>query len=285
MDFPGSALSSPKLDGTQQDPNLDDIPEDAMMMDSVVGYDPPGLGLKSSSSSGSFKQQALRNSKGKDFWDTFSETSGSGSGGNNGRKGPPRVTPPPPLFSLPRGSSAGLSVDDVNMDSPSAASSNGGTRDNTANPFAVPGQPTTAGSSSGNDTPGQQQAAIATTAAASRSGTAGYVTASVIGGIPPSAAEITRRINSKRRRDDDLDPVSFKRRAVSPGMSVHNSPIMQSPLQRDIAPWGSRPGSVGGDGTGKSGTPSENGSRGGKGRIGYQGMIDTNDGITKLSIE
>lgn len=240
-----------------------------MVMDSG-----PGLGL-----SGSFKQQALRNSKGKDFWETFSETNGSGL------RGPQRVTPPPPLFGLPRGSSAGLSADDINMDSPSAASSNGA-RDS-ANPFTVPG-PVTASSSSGNDTPGQQ-AAAAVAASSSGAGAAGYVTASAVG-MPPSAAEITRRINSKRRRDDDLDPVSFKRRAVSPGMSAHNSPIMQSPLQRDMAPWGSRPGSVGGDTTGKSGAPSESGSQGSragaaKGRVGYQGMVDTNDGITKLSIE
>lgn len=242
-----------------------------MMMDSGLG-----LGL-----SASFKQQALRNSKGKDFWDNFSETSGSG------RRGPPRITPPPPLFGLARGSSAGLSLDDMNMDSPSAASSNGGTRD-ASNPFAVPG-PGRASSSSGNDTPGSQQQAGASATITAGSGAGGYVTASASMGVPPSAAEITRKINSKRRRDDDLDPISFKRRAVSPGMSVHNSPIMQSPLQRDAAPWGSRPGSVGGDTTGKSGAPSESGSQGSragaKGRVGYQGMIDTNDGITKLSIE
>lgn len=232
----------------------------------------PGLGLSST-----FKQQALRNSKGKDFWETFSETNGGGL------RGPPRITPPPPLFGPPRGSSAGLSADDINMDSPSAGSSYGA-RD-AGNPFAVPG-PVTASSSSGNDTPGQQVGAGP--ASSGTAGTTGYVTASAIG-MPPSAAEITRRINSKRRRDDDLDPVSFKRRAVSPGMSAHNSPIMQSPLQRDMAPWGSRPGSVGGDTTGKSGAPSETGSQGSrggaKGRVGYQGMVDTNDGITKLSIE
>jgi hypothetical protein len=268
VEYP-STLSSPNLAAD----NLDDIPEDAMMMDSVAG-----LGLSSS-----FKQQALKNSKGKDFWDTFSETSGSG------RRGPPRITPPPPLFGLPRGSSAGLSIDDINMDSPSNASSNG-TREPT-NPFTVPGL-ITAGSSSGNDTPSHQPSGAVFPGSAS-SATAGYVTAASSGGMgmPPSAAEITRRINSKRRRDDDFDPVSFKRRAVSPGMSVHNSPIMQSPLQRDVAPWGSRPGSVGGDTTGKSGAPSESGSQGSraagaaKGRVGFQGMIDTNDGITKLSIE
>ena len=67
--------------------------------------------------------------------------------------------------------------------------------------------------------------------------------------------------------------------------------------------WGSRPGSNGGDRAGGSSAPSENGSQGqaggsgggggggggarlnGKGRVGYQGMVDTNDGITRLSIE
>ena len=92
--------------------------------------------------------------------------------------------------------------------------------------------------------------------------------------------------------------MSFKRRAVSPGMSAHNSPIMQSPMQRDVAPWGSRPGSNGGD-KGGSSAPSESGSTpghisggsttgtrmNGKGRVGFQGMIDTHDGIMRMSIE
>lgn len=255
-----TALSSPNLD------NLDDIPEDGMMIDAN------GLGLSSS-----FKQQVLRNSKGKDFWDTFSETSGSGRRGSN----PSRMTPPPPLFGLPRGSSAGLSLEsDVNMDSPSS----NGTSVTNGPPatFAVPNL--RAGSSSGTDTPVSQSGSGGIT-----STTAGYALAPISSIAPPTAAEITRRINNKRRRDDDFDPVSFKRRAVSPGMSVHNSPILQSPMQRDVAPWGSRPGSVGGDG-GLSKAGSENGSQTGRiskghGRIGFQGMIDTNDGITKLSIE
>ncbi|KAF5669009.1 hypothetical protein FHETE_5101 [Fusarium heterosporum] len=154
-------------------------------------------------------------------------------------------TTPPPAAFLPRGSSSGIS-EDVAMDSPSA----------------------------------------------------GGATAPQNVGQPPSAAEITRRINSKRRREDDFDPVSFKRRAVSPGMSVHNSPVMQSPLQRDGMSWGSRPGSNGGDKPG-SGAPSEAGSTPGnlsgsssaagrlnsKGRVGFQGMIDTHDGIMRMSIE
>ncbi|PFH59662.1 hypothetical protein XA68_12040 [Ophiocordyceps unilateralis] len=218
-----SAVSSPNL--TNQDP-ADDIPEDDMMGDLATGL------------SSSFKQHALKNSKGKSFWDTFSESSSMGGA---------RTTPPPTAF-LPRGSSSGVS-EDTAMDSPSLA-----------------GPGCYAGSHSG----------------------------SVSG---PSAAEITRRINNKRRRDDDLDPINFKRRAVSPGLSVHNSPILQSPLQREGGPWGSRPGSTGCEKAGSS-APSDSGSTpgnaaagtaggrpGGKGRVGFQGMVDTNDGIMRMSIE
>ncbi|KAH8884588.1 hypothetical protein GQ53DRAFT_751853 [Thozetella sp. PMI_491] len=268
-----TALSSPNLN-TQDNP--DDLLDDAMMMDTVGGpLGPPA----------SFKQQAIKNSKGKIFWDNLSD---------NGNGMPPRITPPPPTFA--RGSSSVISTDDLPMDSPSLSASS-------QNPFAnlIP-QTTT--SSSGPDTP--QPMLPREGSQGSGSGSIPNAGFPSLPGAPPSAAEITRRINSKRRRDDDFDPISFKRRAVSPGMSVHNSPIMQSPMQRD--PWGSRPGSVGGDTVGKtvsgSSAPSENGSGGAgtpgaaaggsqgnggrinaKGRVGFQGMVDTNDGITKLSIE
>ncbi|OTA62394.1 hypothetical protein K449DRAFT_465158 [Hypoxylon sp. EC38] len=250
LDIPNvsTAQSSPNLATAQE--SLDDIPEDDMMTDS---------GLSSS-----FKQQAMRNSKGKNFWETFSET--SSVAGN-------RVTPPPSSF-MPRGSSSGMS-EDVNMDSPSLSAGSGN-----VNPFGLgpgAGLQTGPGSESQkSDTPQPTSASLSQ------------------GSIPPTAAEITRRINNKRRRDDDFDPHSFKRRAVSPGMnSVHNSPITQSPLQRDMAPWGSRPGSNHG-GDKASATPSENGSSGGnggrpingaKGRVGFQGMVDTNDGLMRMSIE
>lgn len=223
-----SALSSPNL--TNNEP-IDDIQEEDMNM----------MGDLASGFSSSFKQQAIKNSKGKNFWDTFSESSSMGG---------TRTTPPPPPF-LPRGSSSGMS-EDAAMDSP------------------APG--------------------VASGHSASQSSNA----------QGPSAAEITRRINNKRRRDDDFDPVSFKRRAVSPGMSAHNSPILQSPMQRDSAPWGSRPGSTGGDRAGSSaqseagsvsgGTPANpaagtTGRLNSKGRIGFQGMVDTNDGIMRMSIE
>ncbi|KAI0408376.1 hypothetical protein F4802DRAFT_409837 [Xylaria palmicola] len=246
-----TAQSSPKF-GTTQEP-FDDIPDDDLMSDSAL--------------SSSFKQQAMKNSKGKNFWDTFSET-GSITG--------TRTTPPPPVL-MPRGSSSGIS-EDVNMDSPSMSTSSGNT--GLFGPgMGFPGQ---FGDGQKAETP--QQTASATPSQA------GSIS------IPPTAAEITRRINSKRRREDDFDPHVFKRRAVSPGMSVHNSPIMQSPLQRDNMPWGSRPGSTHG-GDKASGTPSENGSSGGnasntgrpisgaKGRVGFQGMSDTNDGLMQMSIE
>ncbi|PNY29832.1 Uncharacterized protein TCAP_00257 [Tolypocladium capitatum] len=231
--IPQSGPEPPAVASAQSSPNMrnldsaDDIPEEDMMCDLASGLP------------GSFKQQVMKNSKGKTFWDTFSESSSMGGA---------RTTPPPAC--LPRGSSSGVS-EDAAMDSPSLAGPSG---------FS--------GSQSG-----------------SNSG--------------PSAAEITRRINNKRRRDDDFDPTSFKRRAVSPSMSAHNSPIMQSPRQRDSATWGSRPGSTGGD-KGGSSAPSETGSMvgtpanpsggsggrlNGKGRVGFQGMIDTNDGIMRMSIE
>lgn len=205
------------------------------------------------------KQKAMKNVKSNKFWDTFSECSSIGG---------TRTTPPPHNF-LSRGSTAGFG-EDVNMDSPAA-----GSKDTQVSQSSISG---VAGAGSQSDS--QQSGPL-------HMMPLGHPPSSM---IPPTVAEITRRINTKRRRDDDFDPVSFKRRAVSPGMSVHNSPIMQSPLQRDIAPWGSRPGSNGGE---KSSAGSETGSleRTGsgparaKGRVGYQGMVDTNDGIMRMSIE
>jgi hypothetical protein len=200
--------------GPTQD-SLDGIPEDEMMADLSTGL------------SSSFKQHAMRHSKGKEFWDNFKDESSR--------------TPPPPF--LPHGSSSGIS-EDISLDSPSLSTppplfaSHCGTSDHQ---FSSP----------------------------SRSATPQP-------GTGPTAAEITRKVNNKRRRDDDFDPTSFKRRAVSPGMSVHNSPVMQSPMQRDVTPWGNRPPSNG---------ETKVGANGGPKRIGFQGMVDTNDGLMKMSIE
>lgn len=271
--LPASALTSPNLTAAQD--SMDDV--DAMMMDSNGsssgnGNTTPGGIPGGIPGSSSFKQQVLKNSKGKMFWDTFSESGAS----SNGMRTPPN-------FGLPRGSSSAMSIDDMSMDSPSSKSESQPKQGPT--PFALPppgNQPTTTSSSSST-----------TLASTSFLG--------VTNGGVPTAAEITRRINNKRRRDDDLDPMSFKRRAVSPGMG---SPIMQSPMQRDLAPWGpssSRPGSVNGDAVRQQHENQHNGNNAMVGgattpvhgrpsfstgkRVGLQGMVDTNDGITRLSIE
>ncbi|CZR52355.1 uncharacterized protein PAC_02232 [Phialocephala subalpina] len=209
--------SSPSLGPTQD--SLEGIPEDEMMSD-------VGSGLSSS-----FKQHAMRNSKGKEFWETFKDESNR--------------TPPPPF--MPRGSSSGISDIDLNLDSPSVST--------------PPLFPTTSQSNTSDNQPSSP----------SRSSTPQLSSG-------PTAAEITRKVNNKRRRDDDFDPTSFKRRAVSPGMSVHNSPVMQSPMQRDLTPWGSRPPSNGEAGKVVA-------TNGGPKRVGFQGMVDTNDGLMKMSIE
>ncbi|KAK3956749.1 hypothetical protein QBC32DRAFT_87206 [Pseudoneurospora amorphoporcata] len=268
--LPASALTSPNLTAAQD--SMDDV--DAMMMDSNGsssgnGNTTPGGIPGGIPGSSSFKQQVLKNSKGKMFWDTFSESGAS----SNGMRTPPN-------FGLPRGSSSAMSIDDMSMDSPSSKSESQPKQGPT--PFALPppGNPPTTFSSSST-----------TLASTSFPGAANGV---------PTAAEITRRINNKRRRDDDLDPMSFKRRAVSPGMG---SPIMQSPMQRDLAPWGpssSRSGSVNGDAVRQQQENQHNGNIVAGGattpvhgrpsfstgkRVGLQGMVDTNDGITRLSIE
>ncbi|KAK3896755.1 hypothetical protein C8A05DRAFT_39696, partial [Staphylotrichum tortipilum] len=227
---PSTALSSPNLathDG------LDEITDDLMMIEPG----PNALGL-----SGSFKQQAMKNSKGKVFWDTFSDTSSQGAA--------PRVTPPPPSFGIARTNSTSFNnLDDMSMGSPSASSNGGASQ---SNPFILPSGGNGGGASgSGHGTPLGPPAypAVTNPCIAAVPAPIGVGVGVPIPGVPPTAAEITRRINSKRRRDDDLDPVSIKRRAVSPGMSVHNSPVMQSPLQRDAMPWGTNTtGGGGGNG-------------------------------------
>ncbi|RMZ90740.1 hypothetical protein DV736_g2039, partial [Chaetothyriales sp. CBS 134916] len=59
---------------------------------------------------------------------------------------------------------------------------------------------------------------------------------------PPTAADAARRVNNKRRRDDDFDLTYTKRRAVSPGMSVASSPVLpQSPIMATDKGWAKPP--------------------------------------------
>lgn len=126
----------------------------------------------------------------------------------------------------------------------------------------------------------------------------------------------------KRRREDDFDIATIKRRAVSPGMSAQNSPVLtQSPSQKDggVA-WGQPPerktdransglpliagsdvpqasqlplssqqqqsNSRHGSGGSSISLPSGGTPNAGAGKkLGLQGMVDTNDGLMKMSIE
>jgi hypothetical protein len=111
--------------------------------------------------------------------------------------------------------------------------------------------------------------------------------------FPPTAADGLKKSN-KRRRDDDFDEISLKRRAVSPGVSVHNSPVVsQSPAQRDGSLWGTstktgREPSISshsnGERSNSGGSMSMTPTLGPK-RIGLQGMENTSDGLMKMSIE
>lgn len=130
-------------------------------------------------------------------------------------------------------------------------------------------------------------------------------------GMPTSVNDDMHLKKFKRRREDDFDIATIKRRAVSPGMSAQNSPVLtsNSPSQRDTGGmWGLPPDRrVRGDtpslssdpsmsssqsqpqrGTGSLGQPSGNStgnlvSQGKK--LGLQPMSDTNYGLMKMSIE
>ncbi|KAI9691181.1 MAG: hypothetical protein M1822_008801 [Bathelium mastoideum] len=109
----------------------------------------------------------------------------------------------------------------------------------------------------------------------------------------PTHAEMAKKVG-KRRRDDDFDVFSFKRRAVSPGMSVQNSPILaQSPSQRDGGWWpqpkasreGSSEGKAQGERSNSASSMTSSTALAGPKRVGMQGMSDTHDGLMKMSIE
>lgn len=173
------------------------------------------------------------------------------------QRDPLAQTTPPPAF--PRAGSSAMS-EDLNMDSPSMSS----TSANNANV-----------SDSNNHS--------------------GYISrSSTPQPLAPLTAADGLKKSSKRRRDDDLDYHSIKRRAVSPGVSAHNSPVLsQSPANRDGGSWGSsakpnREPSAGGHAAGErsnsGGSMSMTPSLGPK-RVGLQGMTDTSDGLMKMSIE
>lgn len=227
-------------------------------MPAVPGLDTPLEGVPEE---GSESNMSLDSSSTKGLFAAFNVGATRNSNGRGyWSQDNPAQTPPP---SFARAGSSAIS-DDINMDSPTISSTSTSLQNNTNTGIEMNNQ---FGWFSRSSTP--QPFA------------------------PPTAADALKKSN-KRRRDDDLDGNSIKRRAVSPGVSVQNSPILsQSPAQRDGSLWGStvkdrRESSIGNHTTGErsksDGSVSMTPSLGPK-RIGLQGMTDTSDGLMKMSIE
>lgn len=88
---------------------------------------------------------------------------------------------------------------------------------------------------------------------------------------------------NKRRRADDVDLASFKRRAVSPGTSTQNSPSQSNPPST-LENARSKSIVIPGSHSSESATPA--GSHTGHiKRVGLQGMKETNDGLMHMSID
>lgn len=231
------------------DPRSHTAQSSPSLLPTVPGLDGPLEGVPEETSD----TMSLDSSLGRRLSAAFNINGGRPMGGR-GSWNPQDIqsqTPPPPAFA--RASSSAIS-EDVNMDSPS------------------------------NSLPTN------TAAAHDQSTNAPWFTrAATPQPIAPITAVEGLKKSNKRRRDDDLDVNSIKRRAVSPGVSVQNSPILsQSPSQRDSGWWGnapktSREGSNGGHAE-RSASVSTTPSLGPK-RIGLQGMTDTSDGFMKMSIE
>ncbi|KAF7714474.1 Uncharacterized protein PECH_004934 [Penicillium ucsense] len=125
----------------------------------------------------------------------------------------------------------------------------------------------------------------------------------------PYASGVTAigEICRKRRRDDDLDPNLFKRRAVSPSVSAQGSPVLTHSSTIDTnapniwgpptklgPPFSERPIVDQVNGNGNSGvvgtatTPNANRTSfhaGSTKRVGLQGMTEASDGFMNMSIE
>lgn len=170
-----------------------------------------------------FQSQAIRNSGGVTFWNSFDDR---------------MRTPPPPVL-IPRGSSSGVS------DEMSVENSHSSMTPTTPHLHGVRSEETL---------------------------------------VSNSQTTVVPRKGKKRMRDDDFDANYFKRRAVSPGLSVQNSPVLpQSPGW-----WGTQPRnnvSVNGERSASNGSSASMGAGCAPKRVGLQGMNDTNDGLMNMSIE
>ena len=238
-----------------------------------------GLGMN-------FAAHASRNSGGLDYWHRFD---------------PSLRTPPPPNFA--RQSSSVIS--DINMDSSEVG---------------------------GNGTPLWRRPRARSSASEASEAFAPNSAAVMSQQQQPAGVNDDMHLKKfKRRREDDFDIATIKRRAVSPGMSAQNSPVLtHSPSQREAGiAWGqppdrpsqqqqqqqsqqketalqkeslSQPQSAGSESQ-NGGMLSQQSSRHGSGgssisltsgstlapaqgkKLGLQGMVDTNDGLMKMSIE
>ncbi|KAF1976855.1 hypothetical protein BU23DRAFT_454572 [Bimuria novae-zelandiae CBS 107.79] len=225
------------------------------LLPTVPGLDGPLEGVPEE---GSESGMSLDSSTTKGLFATFGQPKNT-NGRGFWQRDTPAQTPPPPSF--PRAGSSAVS-EDISMDSPTVSSQStslpSAAMNTLSDNFVHPGSVSRA------STPQP---------------------------LAPLTAVDGLKKSSKRRRDDDLDEHSIKRRAVSPGLSVHNSPVLsQSPASRDL--WGSakltkEPSSgtvVSGERSNSAGSVSMTPSLGPK-RIGLQGMTDTSDGFMKMSIE
>ncbi|KAL2435382.1 hypothetical protein ABEF95_015864 [Exophiala dermatitidis] len=108
---------------------------------------------------------------------------------------------------------------------------------------------------------------------------------------PPTAGDVARRVNNKRRREEDFDPIYTKRRAVSPGMSVQSSPVLsQSPVFNSDKVWAKLPPKANGHGLnghghGHGDRSNSGGSMNGTKKVGLQGMNETNEGLMSMTID
>ena len=230
------------------------------LLPTVPGLDGPLEGVPEE---GSESGMSLDSSTARGLFAAFNIGASRNSNGRGfwGLPDNPAHTPPP---SFPRAGSSAMS-EDISMDSPPVSSTS----------TSLPSANATAGpESSGSHSWGISRASTPQ---------APFVPMNAVDGLKKS---------NKRRRDDDLDGNSIKRRAVSPGVSVQNSPVLsQSPAQRDGSSWGTiakanretSGGHAAGERSNSGGnimTPSL-----GPKRIGLQGMTDTSDGLMKMSIE
>lgn len=221
-----------------------------------------------------FSTTAKRNSGGLGFWNTFEHT-------------PPNNidryrTPPPPSLSH-NDSNASDDTMVTNSTSTTTNNSNGNGNGSGINNIDSSGQP----SSLIRHLHNSRSRSRSTTPLASQNPSQSTTT-----NTQQQPATLAR-VNNKRRRDDDFDPASFKRRAVSPGMmSSQSSPVVpQSPTLTTDRSWGRPPAKTHGERSGSGSSirgDSSGGGGGGTGgpkRIGLQGMTEASDGFMSMSID